>query len=189
MFLSFLFWWRKPEPKIEEPAPKLEIHKLTLVPNPKYSSGKLWGYRPESIIDKIIVHQAMSEADTLVIHNYHISETSHIKRGGAPKICYHYTIEKDGKVYLVNDHEDVVWHCKGQNLTSLGILLLGDFAGQDHDGRSEPTPEQLESLEMLLDKLTSELHLSPQDIYGHFDFGKPACPGFEVMKFIHKYKG
>ena len=183
-------WWGKkiPEP-VPEPKPKLVINKLTLAPNPRYASGKLWGYRPESMIEKIIVHQAMSEADTIAIHNYHISENSHIKRGGAPKICYHYTIEKDGKVYLVNDHEDIVWHCKGQNLTSLGILLLGDFAGQDHVGRSKPTEEQLASLRQLLDQLTGELQIAPKDVFGHIDFGKPACPGFEVMKFIHKYKG
>lgn len=184
----WLPWFRKPEPE-PEPVPTLVINKLNLVPNPKYSSGKLWGYRPESYIDKVIVHQAMSEADTISIHNYHISDNSHLKQGGAPKICYHYTIEKDGKVYLVNDHEDIVWHCKGQNMVSLGILLLGDFDGQDYTGRSKPTDEQLKSLRMLLDQLVAELQIAPKDIYGHFDFGKPACPGFEVMKFIHKYKG
>lgn len=185
----FNFCWFRKAPPVVEPVKKLDITKLTLAPNPRYASGKLWGFRPESMIEKIIVHQAMSEADTIAIHNYHISETSHIKRGGAPKICYHYTIEKDGKVYLVNDHTDIVWHCKGQNLISLGVLLLGDFEGPDHVGRSKPTEEQLASLSQLLDLLTSELNIAVKDIYGHLDFGKPACPGFEVMKHLHKYKG
>ncbi len=190
LFTTFWAWLqrnKKTQP-VEEPDPFV-IHKLNLVPNPRYALGKLWGQRPVSMIEKIIVHQELGEGNTLAVHNYHISETSHLKRGGAPKIAYHYTIEKDGTVYLVNDHTDIVWHCRGQNMGSIGIMLVGDFDGENHVGKSKPTEEQLASLDQLFSNLRSELNLSKDSIYGHRDFGKPSCPGFEVMKFIHKYRG
>lgn len=181
----------KVEEVVEEPTPPIPpfvIEKLVLAPNPRYQ-GKLWGYRPPSYINKLIVHQSLSEADTIAIHEYHISKKSHIKPGtGAPKICYHYTIEKSGKVYLVNDPTDVVWHCKGQNMESIGILVLGDFDGVEHVGKSKPTEEQLASLRQLLDKLVGDYSLPRTEVYGHSDFGKPACPGFVLDKFIEGYR-
>jgi len=172
---------------IEEVEPTLSIVKLNLVPNPRWQ-GRLWGYRPLSYIDKIIVHQELGELDTIGVHNYHISVNSHLKEGGAPKITYHYTIEKNGVVYSVNDLTDVTWHTRGENLTGIGIMLVGDFDGENHKGKSKPTPEQLDSLEKVLNKLTTELFLKKSDVYGHISFGKKACPGYEVMKFIKTYK-
>ena len=155
-----------------------------------WSCGKkLWGKRVEAIIDKIIIHQALGEIDTIGVHNYHISEESHLKQGGAPRISYHFSIEKSGKTYLVNDLTDIVWHCKGQNLTSIGILVCGDFDGSKHIGKSKPTKEQFESLNNLLNKLTSELAIPKHNVFGHCDFGKPACPGWDLYKFILKYRG
>ena len=191
MFEKFFFWRVKPkeEPIVEEIIEELKIEKLNLAPNPRYQTGKLWGYRPTSMIEKIIVHQELAEGDTIAVHNYHISNESHLKTGGAPKICYHYTIEKNGTVYLVNDHTDIVWHCRGENLSSIGIMMCGDFDGTEHIGKSEPTENQLESLGKLLDILVDTLNLPKTSVYGHTNFGKPACPGYEVMKFINKYKG
>lgn len=176
--------------KADEDSVEFEYERLDLSPNPRYSgSTSLWGKRTESIIDKIIVHQALGEIDTIGVHNYHISEKSHLKKGGAPKIAYHFSIEKSGKTYLVNDLTDVVWHCKGQNLRSIGILVCGDFDGPNHVGKSSPTEEQLKSLKGLLDRLTSELSIPKKEVYGHCDFGKPACPGWDIHKFILKYGG
>ena len=136
----FSFLWglfKRKQPIVTPPPPIVEmeeliVEKLALVPNPRYQ-GKLWGYRPVSMIDKIIVHQELGEGNTLAVHNYHISPENHVKPGkGAPKIMYHWTIEKDGWVYQVNDVVDVVWHTKGQNLSGLGIMLVGDFDGEDH---------------------------------------------------------
>jgi hypothetical protein len=173
---------------VVEPIPFI-IERLTLVPNPRYQ-GKLWGYRPESMIDKAIVHQELGNGNTIAVHNYQISKDSHLKPGtGAPKITYHFTIEPDGWVYQVNDLVDVVWHTKGQNLVAVGIMLVGDFDGVDHVGTTKPTDDQLASLGQLLDKLTSDLGLPKTAVHGHSDFGKPACPGFEVMEFINTYRG
>ena len=68
-------------------------------------------------------------------------------------------------------------------------MLCGDFDGTDHIGKSKPTTEQLASLSQLFDHLQGRVGITKGEFYGHEDFGKPACPGFEVMKFVHKYKG
>lgn len=167
----------------------MEIKFIDLPKNPRYTGTTLWGQRDTKTIYKIIVHQELGEADTLSVHNYHISKESHLKPGkGAPRIAYHFTIEKDGSIYQVNNPTDVTWHTVGQNLHGLSIMLVGDFNGDGHKGKSEPTNEQLKSLEELLDHLTSKFNLSKKEIYGHCDFGKPACPGFVVMNFIKKYR-
>ena len=192
LFSFFGGWFNCKRPVVAPLPPVVEeeefvIEKLRLVPNPKYQ-GDLWGYRPISMIDKIIVHQELREGNTLAVHNYHTSPDNHVKPGkGAPKIMYHYTIEKDGWVYQVNELVDVVWHTKGQNLSGIGIMLVGDFDGEDHIGKSKPTDAQLDSLKKLLDKIRGDLDLDKSAVFGHRDFGKPACPGFEVTKFLHNY--
>ncbi len=167
----------------------MTIKEIDLKPNPNYIGKKLWGKRLKSMINKIIVHQELGEANTIAVHNYHISKESHLKLGtGAPRIAYHFTIEKDGTIYRVNDETDIVWHTAGQNMSGIGVMLVGDFSGKGHVGKSEPTDEQLESLEWLLDKLSTDLKVSKSEIYGHEDFGKPACPGYKVMEFIKEYR-
>lgn len=172
--------------KKEEPS---RIIKLDLEPNPRYGE-KLWGKRPISSINKIITHQQLADGTTISTHNYHISKESHLKPGvGAPKIAYHLTIEKDGTIYQVNEYSDIVWHCAGQNLSSIGIMICGDFSGPSYTGKSIPTAQQIDSLEWLYDHLTKEFKLPKKEVYGHCDFGKENCPGTMVYNFIKTYKG
>lgn len=168
---------------------ELVIKAIHLVPNPRFQ-GNLWKQRSEYDIDKVIIHQELGDGDTISVNNYHTNPDSHINPGiGAPKICYHYTIEKDGTVYKVNDHKDIVWHCKGQNQSSIGIMLCGNFDGPTHEGTSiGPTDNQVKYLKMLLEKLKIDLQLTNKDFYGHCDFGKKNCPGTSLYKFIEDYK-
>ena len=169
--------------------PQLDIKSIRLDTNPKYDPKKPWGKRSISMINKIIVHQAMADASTEAIHKYHTGPDSHLKSGGAPRIAYHYTIEKDGTVFKVNSIEDVTWHCRGQNIESIGILMLGNFTGPTYIGKSEPTPEQLKSLGLLLDHLRDTLKFSNKDVFGHCDFGKENCPGNKIMARVKRYRG
>lgn len=169
--------------------PKLNIKTIQLKTNPKYDSKSPWGTRPISYIEKIIVHQAMADATTEAVHRYHTGSNSHLKSGGAPRIAYHYTIEKDGTVYKVNELRDITWHCRGQNIGSIGILILGNFDGPKHRGTSKPTPKQIRSLGLLLDHLREELKLSSRDVYGHSHFGKMDCPGIDLVRAINLYRG
>lgn len=49
-----------------------------------------------------------------------------------------------------------------------------------------PTAIQLRNLNFLLNKLLIELKLKDNDIYGHCEFSKPACPGNIIMNEIIK---
>jgi len=157
------------------------------------TEGK-WGYRPPRLISQVIVHQAMSKGPTSKINQYHISTDSHIKPGvGAPHIAYHYTVEKDGTIYQCNKDTDITWHTKGQNTKSIGICVVGNFSGRCEDGtayvgKGNPTKPQLEALNYLLNRLMVRYELHPKDIYGHCDFGKPACPGNKVQTWIENWR-
>lgn len=186
-------WWMRDNKigsnSMEDWKPK----KLLLKPNPRYTRAPFWGQRPVSMISRIVVHQELGDGDTKAVHRYHISNDSHLKEGGAPKIAYHFTIEKNGTVYQVNELKDIVWHCRGQNMESVGIMLVGDFDGPSHEGTGTPTKQQLDSLDILLRYLIDLLNFRDRPmtfINGHCDFGKENCPGNEVMAFLkHRRKG
>lgn len=162
---------------------------------------KRWARRKKNPV-KIIVHQEAGEGSLEAVNKYHITASSnnHIAPEGAPKIAYHYVIrgpfsdeddKKDGDIIWVNDIESIVWHCKGQNQASIGILLEGDFDGKNHIvdiGDGSPTSNQLISLGEILNYLTEQYGILKSEIYGHCDFGKAACPGYDVYEFIGKYK-
>ena len=120
------------------------------------------------------------------VNNYHITpgEQNHLTKRGAPHFSYHYGIDLDGTVYKANSHSSTTWHTKGQNSCSVGIMVAGDFSGDTHKGKLEPTDIQKKNLQKLLDHLILELSLADKDIYGHCDFGKPACPGTELYQLI-----
>jgi hypothetical protein len=151
---------------------------------------KKWGHRPLNLIDQIIVHQVLSEGSFKNIANYHVTpgENNHISKTGAPGICYHYGIEKDGTVFLFNNESYITWHCKGQNTRSIGILVRGNFSGPSWKGTEEPTENQLKSLQNLLDWLKNKY---PEiKIKGHCEAAnKENCPGNKILNFLNKYRG
>jgi N-acetyl-anhydromuramyl-L-alanine amidase AmpD len=51
-----------------------------------------------------------------------------------------------------------------------------------------PTKKQLESLEWLVNYLLDFLRITSQDVYGHYHFGKPACPGYKASEWIEKFR-
>ncbi len=144
-------------------------------------------------IDRVILHQSLGHADTsgnrdvFGVNSYHISPGNHISAGGCPHICYHYCLDDDGAIYQCNDLQYVVWHCKGQNARSIGVMLVGNFAGPGHDG-GEPTAAQEKAFFALAEHLMETLGLGPIAFFGHGDFGKPACPGYTAKSWISKVK-
>ncbi len=66
-------------------------------------------------------------------------------------------------------------------------MLEGCFKGTGfQNGEEGPTPTQLNSLQFLVEYLIDALDLTHQDIYGHYHFGKPACPGYIVSEWIEE---
>ena len=157
----------------------------------EWHETRTWSKRDRYKINKIIVHQSLTDSTTKGVNNYHI-KPNHISSRGLPHIGYHYAIERSGEIIWCNLVEHMLAHSRGQNAVSIGIVLHGNFDGPGYDkGTQEPTEEQLKSLQFLLDYLINfdlaDIGLTYEDVYGHCDFGKPACPGtiaYEKVKEI-----
>ncbi len=145
-----------------------------------------WRARQLNAINKIVVHQELGEADVEDVNNYHI-RPNHISSKGCPHLCYHFAIRKNGEIIQANELSSVTWHCKGQNIEAVGIMVVGNFNGPGYDmGTSEPTKEQIKSLDFLVDYLQRSLELDNQSIYGHYHYGKPACPGYKLQEYVEE---
>lgn len=150
--------------------------------------ARRWSMRDVTTIQKIILHQELGESTVEQVNAYHIGP-NHISQRGCPHFCYHYGIEKDGRIIMANDLCHIVWHCKGQNSIAVGIMLVGNFNGPGYNlGTEGPTGEQMESVDFLVNHLLEELKLNRQNVYGHYHFGKPACPGYKVQRWIEDFR-
>jgi len=152
---------------------------------------RTWEKRSLDEVSSIVIHQALSNADVESINKYHImpGQNNHLSTYGAPHFAYHYGIERDGLIITANMLEDITWHTRSQNREGIGIMLVGDFSGEGHTGNNSPTFSQFLSLEKLVDMLVSIFsNIKRTNVFGHADFGKPACPGYEIMEFIKDYR-
>ncbi|MCK4920179.1 MAG: N-acetylmuramoyl-L-alanine amidase [Bacteroidales bacterium] len=143
-----------------------------------------WSERKLTSINKIIIHQELGEASIESVNQYHI-QANHISKEGCPHFCYHYGIRKDGEVVQANELAHICWHTKGENRVGIGIMLCGNFKGPDYNlGSDSPTEEQFTALEGLTTHLKYAFGFGDQHIFGHYHFGKPACPGYAAEKWI-----
>jgi N-acetyl-anhydromuramyl-L-alanine amidase AmpD len=175
------------------------INHINILP---WHPTKRWGQRNLSLIKNIVIHQSMSyykqysTKDIEGVNNYHItpSNDNHISKTGCPHICYTFVIDDDGKTYQCNEYKHITWHCKGHNIDSLGILILGDFDGPSYNGKYEkPTQEQMESLYLLLNYMIDQKfyrQIDKKHIFGHTELqaNKENCPGNYLMKFVDQYR-
>lgn len=150
---------------------------------------KKWKKRTK--IDTIIIHTLASDnQDPYKTNSYHItpSKNNHISKTGAPRICYHDFIDKEGIIYRCNDYSDWTWHCGLWNKRSIGVSLA--FKGQDN---IFPNQEMCDSLLVHLVQLCCTLNILPNRIFGHREVPgmwtllgngskryKKVCPGLAI---------
>jgi N-acetyl-anhydromuramyl-L-alanine amidase AmpD len=87
---------------------------------------------------------------------------------------YHYIIEGNGAIRQPRKHDEVGWHAGNWNVKSLGICLCGDF------DMEKPNREQIFALRDVLRKLTKEYGIPKENILGHRDTARTACPGRNI---------
>tara|TARA_R110000803_G_scaffold61547_5_gene121451 strand:- start:727 stop:1140 length:414 start_codon:yes stop_codon:yes gene_type:complete len=132
-------------------------------------------------IDKLIIHcSATRECDDSV--NASVIDRWHKARGW--KGCgYHFIVLIDGTIETGRMIDKVGAHVKGMNKSSIGICYIG---GLERDGKTPKdtrTPEQKESLLLLIKTLNK---IYPEaTLHGHNEFSNKACPSFDVQS---KYK-
>ena len=124
--------------------------------------------------DKIIVHHTGGTdtnplADTSH-HTFEMVDTLH-RSFGWGGCGYHYFIEKDGRIRQGRDDKEEGAHTKGQNKTSIGICLAGNFDA------TLPTPEQIASLKTLLKQKVNNHLINPENIFPHRHFATKTCYG------------
>jgi N-acetyl-anhydromuramyl-L-alanine amidase AmpD len=151
--------------------------------------GNKWAKRNTDDINKIIIHQSLSDGKIESINAYSISKQNHIAPGkGCPHIPYHIAIDKKGKIILCNNFDNYLWHTKGQNRIGLSVCVLGNFIGTGWNKGHDPSKKQIESLEELIKQLLKGLKLGNNSLYGHYHFGKPACPGKTISALIESIR-
>lgn len=86
-------------------------------------------------------------------------------------VGYQYFIEYDGALRQAREDSETGAHTIGQNNSSIGICLAGDF------DRQMPSSAQVEALVKLLRQKTNEHGIPVSAIYPHRKFAQKSCYG------------
>jgi len=158
--------------------------------------GRVWGKRGLGSIDKVVVHQTAGEGRLEAFNKYHTGP-NHISIYGLPKLAYHFYIpyERDrftgqSLVYKVNALDDLTYHCKGANRTAIGVVVEGALHSPYwRGGRRHPTDMQMNALRGIWLYLKETFKWDTgRHLYSHSHFGKPACPGEVVEKWVRSMR-
>lgn len=125
-------------------------------------------------IDKLIIHCSCS--DILAHDNPETIRKWHVEENGWDDVGYHFIITKDGKIHWCRPMVEVGAHCKGHNLTSIGICLTGEY---------KFSREQKDSLKILTENLKDLFNLENRHLWEHRSFNKKkTCPNFDLEEFL-----
>lgn len=154
---------------------------------------KTWQRRDPSVIKGVVYHQSLDDYGRVKPNaKYHVSP-NHISSTGLPGLSYTMFGDREmGKVVLANDVECITYsqgdrHIPGdENELYLGVCWGGNFSGPGYRSPKDMklTDDQARLAINLWADLKSVLSLEDNQLFGHYHFGKPACPGFELMNII-----
>lgn len=123
---------------------------------------------------------------------------------GWPGIAYHflvpYLLESDGPqgkhtVYRTQSDGAVSYHTGGSaNRRGVGVALQGLFASRHAvlpGAKDGPSAAQVSVLEELVEYLGGRYGMGDPSsaLRGHFDYGKPACPGDAAEQWLRSRRG
>jgi hypothetical protein len=138
---------------------------------------KLKNKEKNNFPNKIIVHHCGgSDADPFLDTSHHTAnmmESWHLSKGWEG-LGYTFVIHKDGQVWRGRPEHRSGAHTIGQNSSSIGICLSGNFDA------TTPTIEQEESFKELYKYIAENNGNLP--IHEHRDFAKKTCPGNNIEK-------
>ena len=127
----------------------------------------------------------MNKPDKIIVHHTAVSRTypqfSEVDRYHKSRefprsslgyyIGYHVLIERDGIVRYPRAISDEGAHCKGQNFTSIGIALAGNFDAE------HPSAKQVDKLGITITRLMKLYKIPITRIYPHRRFRPTSCYG------------
>lgn len=137
----------------------------------------------------IIVHHSATPRDST---RFQTIKNNHIGIGWGD-IAYHHWISGalDGNgVHISGRPENKIGaHTDTQkmNYRSIGIVVCGDF--QPTSGNEQPTTEQLNTLQQLLDKIRKDRGIPKERVLGHREAPDATnCPGDNLLAYIQRYR-
>lgn len=154
-----------------------------------------WPTHPLEDVLGCCIHQngSVNTIDPTKTARYHTSADNHITPGRAmPSICYDFAItDTQEPAWLVANPLDRKYeqgsskHPGDENRHLLSILVMGSFSAPGYSGYSPgPSLQQLRHLEVLVHWCKDAFNFQDSGIFGHFDFGKAACPGSALVDWI-----
>lgn len=161
---------------------------------PTNPNGTQFKKRDPSGIKGIVYHQELGWGTLEQVAKYHTGP-NHMSTDGLSNISYTIGIRRNGEVCVLNDLETKTWsqgdkHRVGdENAEFMSVLFEGLFSFDnttEHLGQAvgQPTPEQMVRAITLWTQLADFFKFGVQDLYGHYHFGKPACPGNTLKAII-----
>jgi murein DD-endopeptidase MepM/ murein hydrolase activator NlpD len=136
-------------------------------------------------VQRITVHHTsehgrmsrMSDVDIVrLIERYHRDERKWAAIG------YHYLVGHDGQVFEGRPASIQGAHTRSNNSNNLGISMIGDF------NTTQPSAQQVSTLEALLDDLRRRHGVPKRLIFGHRDLSPSVCPGKHLYAWVQQYK-
>lgn len=106
----------------------------------------------------------------------------HLDRGWSD-IGYHFVVYLDGTVVSGRPVNRVGAHVRGRNKGSIGVCYIGGVDA-NMNPKDTRTPEQLHSLERLIEDLMKEY--PEATLHGHNEFSSKACPSF-IVRYEYNY--
>ena len=137
-------------------------------------------------INKIIVHCSYTppgmDIGAAEIKEWHAAPKP-LGRGWSD-IGYHYIIRRNGAVEEGRSVTIQGAHCRGHNLESIGICLVGGKEAATGISVFNYSMQQMASLNLLLAELSQTYSVPESGIYGHNEFSDKACPCFNVREWL-----
>lgn len=161
----------------------------TLKKNPQ---GRRWKTRDAGALKGMVWHQELGWGTVEGVANYHTGANSHLHEGGVESIAYTFAIRRDGQIVLCNEFDKAVWSqgFKGrpgdENAEFMSVMFEGMFKGEGFSDSfaGEPNYQQIFSALMLWQICKDHWGWQADHLYGHFQFGKAACPGSTLQSLI-----
>ncbi|MDH5478676.1 MAG: N-acetylmuramoyl-L-alanine amidase [Nitrospinota bacterium] len=144
-----------------------------------------WKKRDPNKIIGMCWHQELGWGSVEAVARYHTSDKSHLREGGVESISYTFAIRRDGQIVLCNDLEKKPWsqgyanRPGDENAEFISVMFEGFFNGPGvtDSTAGEPTHNQIAAGMALWGVCRDEWKWDADALYGHYHFGKPACPG------------
>ena len=154
--------------------------------------GKQWKSRDIGSLKGLVWHQGLGWGSVEAVAKYHTSKNSHLKEGGVESIAYTWAIRRNGQIVLCNDFSKATWsqgfrgRTGDENAEFMSVMFEGLFHGEHVTDPSagDPNEEQFLAGLVLWRVCRNVWGWQSDDLYGHYHFGKPSCPGAALSTVI-----